>query len=61
MPDHIEQNLRAALSQHAAQLDPDAITRLRAIDYHPRLGVFATIRRSLARRRNCRDDDRSAD
>jgi hypothetical protein len=51
MPDHIDEQLRAALSQRAAQLDRDSISRLRAIDYHPRLGVFATIRRSLARRR----------
>ena len=36
MPDQLEQSLREALSQRAAQLDPDSITRLRAIDYHPR-------------------------
>jgi hypothetical protein len=36
MPDQLEQRLREALSQRAAQLDPDAIARLRAIDYHPR-------------------------
>lgn len=36
MPDQLEQSLREALSQRAAQLDPDSIARLRAIDYHPR-------------------------
>jgi hypothetical protein len=36
MPDHLEQSLREALSQRAAQLDSDSIARLRAIDYHPR-------------------------
>jgi hypothetical protein len=36
MPDQLEQNLREALSHRAAQLDPDSIARLRAIDYHPR-------------------------
>jgi len=36
MPDQLEQRLREALSQRAAQLDPDSIARLRAIDYHPR-------------------------
>lgn len=36
MPDRLEQNLREALAHRAAQLDPDSITRLRAIDYHPR-------------------------
>lgn len=36
MPDQLEQSLRETLAQHAAQLDPDSIARLRAIDYHPR-------------------------
>ena len=36
MPDQLEQSLREALSQQAAQLDPGSIVRLRAIDYHPR-------------------------
>jgi hypothetical protein len=36
MPDQLEQTLREALAQRAAQLDPDSIARLRAIDYHPR-------------------------
>jgi hypothetical protein len=36
MPDQLEQSVREALSQRAAQLDPDSIARLRAIDYHPR-------------------------
>jgi hypothetical protein len=35
MPDQLEQSLREALSQRAAQLDPGSIARLRAIDYHP--------------------------
>jgi hypothetical protein len=36
MPDQLEQALREAFSHRAAQLDPDSIARLRAIDYHPR-------------------------
>ena len=36
MPDRLEQSLRDALSHRAAQLDPDSLARLRAIDYHPR-------------------------
>jgi hypothetical protein len=36
MSDQLEQSLREALSQRAAQLDPDSIARLSAIDYHPR-------------------------
>ena len=36
MPDQLEQRLREALSQRAAQLDPDSIARLSAIDYRPR-------------------------
>ena len=36
MPDQLEQSLREALSHRAAQLDPDSIARLGAIDYHPR-------------------------
>ena len=36
MPDQLEQNLREAFSHRAAQLNPDSIARLRAIDYHPR-------------------------
>jgi hypothetical protein len=36
MPDQLEHSLREALSHRAAQLDPDSIARLRAIDYNPR-------------------------
>ena len=36
MPDQLEQSLREVLSRRAAQLDPDSIARLSAIDYHPR-------------------------
>jgi hypothetical protein len=36
MTDQLEQSLRDALSHRAAQLDPDSIARLSAIDYHPR-------------------------
>jgi hypothetical protein len=36
MLDQLEQSLREVLSQRAAQLDPDSLARLRAIDYHPR-------------------------
>ena len=36
MPDQLEQSLREALSQRAAQLDPNSIARLSAIDYRPR-------------------------
>jgi hypothetical protein len=36
MPDQLEQTLREALSHRAAQLDPNSIARLNAIDYHPR-------------------------
>jgi hypothetical protein len=36
MPDQLEQSLREALSERAAQLDPGSIARLQAIDYHPR-------------------------
>jgi hypothetical protein len=36
MPDQLEQSLRDVLSQRAAQLDPNSIVRLSAIDYHPR-------------------------
>ncbi len=36
MPDQLEESLREAFSYRAAQLDPDSITRLRAIDYRPR-------------------------
>ncbi len=43
MPDQLEQSLREALSQRAAQLDPDSIARLRAIDYHPRRRQLRTL------------------
>jgi hypothetical protein len=46
MPDQLEQSLREALSLRAAQLDPDSIARLRAIDYRPRrrrLGSLPTV------------------
>jgi hypothetical protein len=36
MSDLLEQNLREMLSERAAQIDPAASARLRAIDYHPR-------------------------
>jgi hypothetical protein len=36
MPDSLEQGLREAMLQKAAQLDPDLIARLRSIDYRPR-------------------------
>jgi hypothetical protein len=36
MPDQLEQSLREALSHRAAQVNPDSIARLQAIDYHPR-------------------------
>lgn len=36
MSDLLEQNLRATLSERAAQVDPAASARLGAIDYHPR-------------------------
>ncbi len=36
MSDQLEQSLREALEQRAAQLDPDSLARLSAIDYHPR-------------------------
>ena len=43
MPDQLEQSLREAMSQRAAQLDPDSIARLRAIDYRPRQRRIGTI------------------
>ena len=36
MSDRLEQNIRETLSMRAAQIDPAAIARLRAIDYRPR-------------------------
>jgi hypothetical protein len=36
MPDQLEQSLREAFHDRAAQLDPNSIARLGAIDYHPR-------------------------
>lgn len=36
MTDQLEQNLREAFSDRDAQLDPESISRLRAIDYRPR-------------------------
>jgi hypothetical protein len=36
MTDQIERSVREALSYQDAQLDPDAIARLRAVDYQPR-------------------------
>lgn len=36
MTDHIERSVREALSYQDAQLDQDAIARLRAVDYKPR-------------------------
>ncbi len=43
MPDQLERSLREALSHRAAQLDPDSIARLRAIDYHPRRRRLGTL------------------
>ena len=43
MPDQLEQSLREALSQRAAQLDPNSIARLSAIDYHPRRRRIRTL------------------
>jgi hypothetical protein len=46
MPDQLEQSLRDALSQRAAQLDPNSIARLSAIDYRPRrrrVGVVSVV------------------
>jgi hypothetical protein len=40
MPDQLQESLREALS---AQLDPDSIARLRAIDYHPRRHKIRTL------------------
>ena len=51
MTDQLERNLREALSHRDAQLDPDSIARLRAVDYLPRqrrphrvpaIGAFGT-------------------
>jgi hypothetical protein len=36
MSDLLERNIRETLSTRAAEIDPAAIARLRAIDYHPR-------------------------
>jgi hypothetical protein len=43
MPDQLEQSLRDALSHRAAQLDPNSIARLSAIDYRPRRGRFGVV------------------
>jgi hypothetical protein len=43
MTDQLEQSLREALSQRAAQLDPDSIARLSAIDYRPRRRRFGVV------------------
>jgi hypothetical protein len=46
MNDLLEQSLREALSERAAQVDPASLTRLRAVDYHPRrrrLGTLPTL------------------
>jgi hypothetical protein len=43
MPDQLEQSLREALSQRAAQLDPNSIARLSAIDYRPRRRRFGVV------------------
>ena len=51
MTDPLERSLREALSYQDAQLDPDSIARLRAVDYRPRqhrvrrlpaIGAFGT-------------------
>jgi hypothetical protein len=43
MLDQLEDSLREALSHRAAQLDPDSIARLRAIDYQPRRRRFGKL------------------
>ena len=43
MPDQLEQSLREALSQRAAQLDPNSIARLSAIDYRGRRRRFGVV------------------
>ncbi len=43
MPDQLEQSLREAFSQRAAQLDPASIARLSAIDYRPRRRRFGVV------------------
>ena len=42
MSDQLEQSLREALSHRAAQVDPDSVVRLGAIDYRPRRRRFGT-------------------
>jgi hypothetical protein len=48
LPDRLELELRSVFAELAAKLDPSSIDRLRAIDYHPRIGVAQRIRSSLA-------------
>lgn len=43
MRNELEQSLREALSQRAAQFDPASIARLQAIDYRPRQRRFGTL------------------
>jgi len=43
MEDQLEQSLREALSDRAAQVKPDSIARLQAIDYRPRRRQARTI------------------
>ena len=58
MTDQLEQSLREALSYRDAQLDPDSIARLRAVDYHPRqrrIGRLPAHRRTRRHRHRCGD------
>ncbi len=46
MTDPLERSLREALSYQDAQLDPNSIARLRAVDYRPRQHRVGGCRRS---------------
>lgn len=63
-PDYVEEKLRAAVSQPAAELDPNLVARLRAIVCDLRLGRVPGIWRPwerLMRRGSCRPHDGSAE
>jgi hypothetical protein len=47
MADQMEPALCAAQLQHCSELDPSSLARLRATDYHARLGLFERVRRLL--------------
>ena len=47
-PGQIELALRSVFLERAGELDRGSIDRLRAIDYHVRIGVSQRIRSSLA-------------